>query len=180
MDERVETPGSVGQYLSFLLDGECFAINVTRVREIIGKSNMTRIPRMPEFMSGVINLRGVVVPVVDMCVKFDLGRVKETVDSCIVVIEVQVDGETTVIGALVDAVQEVFEIEHSQMEPPPQMGTRLDTGFIEGMCRRDDDFVIVLDPDNVFSIPEIEVAHSVNRSKDSCADVDVNETVPGG
>lgn len=156
MEESMQADKSLAQYLSFVLDGEVFAISVASIREIIDSSSVTRIPKMPEFMCGVINLRGSVVPVVDMCVKFDIGRVEPSVDNCIVVIEVRVDGEITVVGALVDAVQEVFEIEVSQLEPAPKMGTRLDTSFIEGIARRDDALVIVLNPDRVFSLVELD------------------------
>jgi len=177
MEEVVDTADGTRQYLSFLLDGECFAISVARVREIIGNSSLTRIPRMPDFMSGVINLRGSVVPVIDMCLKLGIGQVKETVDSCIVVIEAQLDGETIVVGALVDAVQEVFEMELSQMEPPPKMGTRLDTTFIEGMGRRDNVFVILLDPDHVFSVTELEAAQSAGQSIGDVGVVEMSESV---
>lgn len=145
----------IRQFLAFRLDEESFALDVAQIREILDRTAITRIPRMPEFMKGVINLRGSVVPVVDMRVKFDLGVVEETVDTCIIVVEVDLNGETTVIGALVDGVQEVFELEPGQIEPPPRIGTRLDTEFIEGMGRREEGFVIVLDVDRVFSAGEL-------------------------
>jgi len=144
------------QFLAFRLDDESFALDVARIREILDRTQITRIPRMPDFMKGVINLRGSVVPVVDMRVKFDLGEVEQTLDTCIIVVEVEMNGDAAVIGALVDAVQEVFELPSAQIEPPPRIGTRLDTEFIEGMGRRDEGFVIVLDVDRVFSVGELE------------------------
>lgn len=166
MGENVDTMGRTGQYLSFCLDAEVFAIEVARIREIIDRTTMTRIPRMPAFVSGVINLRGSVVPVVDLRMKFDMGEVERTVDTCIVVLEVCVDRETTVVGALVDSVKEVFELEPESIEPPPKMGTRLDSAFIEGMGRLDDGFVIILDVDRVFSADDIEVVHAAAQVPD--------------
>jgi purine-binding chemotaxis protein CheW len=161
MDETsAETTRRIGQYLSFRLDEELFAIDVACVREVIDRTEMTRIPRMPEFMRGVINLRGNVVPVVDLRMKFGIGQVEMTIDTCVVVLEVNVDEEETAVGALVDAVEEVFELDPSHIEPPPKMGTRLNTEFIEGMGRLDDEFVILLDADKAFSAVEIEAVQS--------------------
>jgi purine-binding chemotaxis protein CheW len=162
-DTSAESIERLGQYLSFRLDGELFAMDVACVREVIDRTEMTRIPRMPEFMRGVINLRGNVVPVVDLRMKFGIGQVESTVDTCIVVLEVKMDEEATVVGALVDAVEEVFELGPSQIEPPPKMGTRLNTEFIEGMGRIEDEFVILLDADRVFSALEIEAVQSATR-----------------
>lgn len=160
------------QFLAFSLDGEVFAIDVAQIREILDRTNLTRIPRMPSFMRGVINLRGAVVPVIDMRTKFEMGRVSETVDTCIIVTEVELDGEKAVIGAMVDAVQEVFELDSRQLEPPPRMGTKLDTQFIEAMGRWNDGFVIVLDVDRVFSADELLAAQSTARILASSADAD--------
>lgn len=165
VETSAESVERIGQYLSFRLDGELFAIDVSCVREVIDRTEMTRIPRMPEFMRGVINLRGNVVPVVDLQMKFGIGQVAMTVDTCIVVLEVNMDEEATVVGALVDAVQEVFELGPSQIEPPPKMGARLNTEFIEGMGRLDDEFVILLDADRVFSALEIEAVQSATNKE---------------
>lgn len=165
VETSAESVERIGQYLSFRLDGELFAMDVSRVREVIDRTEMTRIPRMPEFMRGVINLRGNVVPVVDLQMKFGIGQVEMTVDTCIVVLEVNMDEEATVVGALVDAVQEVFELGPSQIEPPPKMGARLNTEFIEGMGRLDNEFVILLDADRVFSAIEIEAVQSATNKE---------------
>jgi purine-binding chemotaxis protein CheW len=149
-----------GQYLSFTLDRELFAINVAGIREIIDRTETTRIPRMPAYMCGVTNLRGSVVPVVDMRMKFGLGAVERTIDTCIVVIEIEIEGETTTVGALVDSVREVFELEASAVEAPPKIGAKLDTDFMLGMGRLGDEFVILLDVAKVFSADEIEAVHS--------------------
>jgi purine-binding chemotaxis protein CheW len=143
------------QYLTFRLGTEVFAMDVSNVREILEFTTVTKVPKMPDYMKGAINLRGSVVPVLDMRLKFGLSASEKTVHTCIVVVEVAVEGETTVIGALVDSVQEVFELEPEQIEPPPRIGTHMKTEFIKGMGKRDDGFIIVLDVDKVFSSEEL-------------------------
>jgi purine-binding chemotaxis protein CheW len=143
------------QYLTYKLEDEIFAVDVAKVREILDFTPATKVPGTPEFMRGVINVRGNVVPVVDMRLKFGLTKTEKTVDTCIVVMEIIVDEDTTVLGALVDSVQEVFEIEASHIEPPPRMGTRWRTEFIQGIGKRNDDLIIILDIDKVFSSSEM-------------------------
>ena len=149
------------QYLTFKMEEEIFALDVGKVREILDYTNITKVPQTPEFMKGVINLRGSVVPVVDMRLKFNMPAQDRTVDTCIVVVEIMIDKEQTVLGALVDSVQEVFELEPSQVEPAPRIGTKLNTDFILGMGKRDDRFVIILDIDKVFSTEELDVANNM-------------------
>ncbi len=151
----------VRQYLTFKLEEEVFALDVSKVREILDYTTMTKVPRTPDFMKGVINLRGSVVPVVDMRLKFGMPSQERTVDTCIIVAEITIDNESTVLGALVDSVQEVFELEPSQIEPAPRIGTRLKTEFILGMGKRDDQFVIIMDIDKIFSAEEIELVQSM-------------------
>jgi len=153
----------VRQYLTFKLEGEIFALDVGKVREILDYTNITKVPQTPEFMKGVINLRGSVVPVVDMRLKFGIAPQEKTVDTCIIVTEINIDNETTVLGALVDSVQEVFELEPSQIEPAPRIGTKLRTEFILGMGKRDDQFVIILDVDKVFSSEDIEIVQNLDK-----------------
>jgi len=143
------------QYLTFQLGEEVFALDVSHVREILEFTTVTKVPKTPDYMRGVINLRGSVVPVLDMRLKFGLTAIDKTVNTCIIVVEVTCEGETTVIGALVDSVQEVFELEHDQIEPAPKIGTQLKTGFVKGMGKKDDHFVIILDIDKVFSSDEL-------------------------
>jgi purine-binding chemotaxis protein CheW len=139
------------QYLTFKLDQELFAVDIAKVREVLEFTTVTKVPRTPDFMRGVINLRGNVVPVVDMRLKLGLSLTEKTVDTCVVITEVDVDGEKTVLGALADSVQEVIELDASQIMPPPRMGTRIDTEVIRGMGKRDDHFLIILDIDRVFT-----------------------------
>jgi purine-binding chemotaxis protein CheW len=142
-------------YLTFILGTESFGVDVRNVREVLDFTTITRVPRMPEFMRGVINLRGSVVPVIDMRLKFGMEKAEDTVDTCVIVMEISLDGETTVVGALSDAVKEVFDLEAGQIEPPPRIGTSLNTEFIRGMGKHDEEFIIILDIDRVFSAEEL-------------------------
>ncbi|MGD8781793.1 MAG: chemotaxis protein CheW [Ignavibacteria bacterium] len=152
-------------YLAFALDKEIFGVDVLQIREILEYTNITRIPQLPAYICGVINLRGSVVPVIDMREKFGLNKTDITVDTCIVVVEINIDGETCVIGALVDSVEEVFELEPNQIEPAPRMGTRLNTKFIRGMGKRDERFIILLDIDKVFSTEELITLQEVTEAE---------------
>jgi purine-binding chemotaxis protein CheW len=158
----IESITDTRQYLTFRLGEEVFALGVSNVREILEFTTVTRVPKTPEFMRGVINLRGSVVPVLDMRLKFGLTRAEKTVDTCIIVVEVSFEGENTIIGALVDSVQEVFDLEPDQIEPAPKIGTQLRTEFIKGMGKRDDHFIILLEIDKVFSSEELAVAAGRN------------------
>ena len=142
-------------YLTFVLGTESFAVDVRNVREVLDFTDLTRVPRMPEFMRGVINLRGSVVPVIDMRLKFGMEKATDTVDTCVIVMEISLGGETTVVGALADAVKEVFDLEAGQIEPPPRIGTSLNTEFIRGMGKHDEEFIIILDVDRAFSAQEL-------------------------
>jgi purine-binding chemotaxis protein CheW len=145
----------MNQYLTFILDEEVFALEIGKVREVLDFTTVTKVPQTPEFMRGVINLRGSVVPVVDMRLKFGMSKTEKTVNTCIIIAEIELDGETTVLGALADSVQEVLEMDEDQIEPAPKIGTRLKTEFIRGMGRQDERFIILLDIDKVFSTEEL-------------------------
>jgi purine-binding chemotaxis protein CheW len=143
------------QYLTFKMDDEVFAFDIAKVREVLDFMTMTRVPRMPEFLRGVINLRGSVVPVVDLRLKFGMPKIEKNVNTCVIIVEVTVDGSSTVLGALADSVQEVLDIEPAQIEPAPKIGTALRTDFIKGMGKQNDHFVMILDIDRVFSAEDI-------------------------
>jgi len=144
------------QYLTFVLDEEVFAVDVARVREILEMPTITKVPQVPDFMRGVINLRGCVVPVIDLHMKFGMQVAEQTVNTCIIVVEVDMDGESIVLGALADSVQEVIEMEPSQIEAAPHIGTHLRTEFLKGMGKHNERFVMILDIDKVFSGVELE------------------------
>jgi len=144
------------QYLSFVLDGEVYAVEIGHVREVLDMIRVTHVPNMPKFMRGVVNLRGRVVPVVDLREKFHLGKANDTLKTCIIILELMIDGAETLIGAVADSVREVMRLEGKRVEPPPRMGNRLKTDFIKGMINQDNEFIIVLDVIKVFSIEELE------------------------
>ncbi len=147
------------QYLTFKLADEIFAFDVAKVREILELTSITKVPQTPDFMRGVINLRGSVVPVIDLRLNFGMQCTEQTVNTCIIVVEVNLDGETIVLGVLADSVQEVVEMEPDLIEPPPQLGTKLNTAFIKGMGKVENDFVMILDIDKVFSANELTEIH---------------------
>jgi purine-binding chemotaxis protein CheW len=150
------------QYLTFKLDDEVFALGIDKVREVLDYTSVTKVPQTPDFMRGVINLRGSVVPVVDMRLKLGMAKTEKTVNTCIIIVEINLEGETTVLGALADSVQEVLDLEPHQIEPAPKIGTKLRTDFIRGMGKRDEQFIIILDIDKVFSSEELAAVGSVH------------------
>lgn len=143
------------QFLTFTLANEVFAVDISQVKEVLEYTELTRVPRTPAFMCGVINLRGSVVPVMDMRLKFGMDKGERTVNTCIIILEVTQEAGTTVIGAMVDSVKEVMELNPEQIEAPPKIGTHLRTDFIQGMGKQDDHFVIILDSNKIFSSEEL-------------------------
>jgi purine-binding chemotaxis protein CheW len=148
---------SLHQYLTFRLGEEMFALDVSQVREILDVTTITKVPRSPAFMRGVINVRGSVVPVVDLSLKFGMKKIERTLDTRIVVMEISLDGDITVIGALADAVHNVMEMETSQIEAAPKIGAKWNTEFIRGIGKHDDQFIIILDVDRIFSVDELSM-----------------------
>lgn len=143
------------QYLTFVLGGEMFAIGILCVKEIIEYGDLTVVPMMPECIRGVINLRGAVVPVVDLACRFGRRSTDLTRRTCIVIVEVEGEGERQDIGVIVDAVSEVLEIQGSQIEPAPAFGARIRTDFIHGMGKLDGKFVIILNVNKVLSLDDL-------------------------
>lgn len=148
-DQNVKT------YLSFRLGIEVFAINVLKVINILEMCQITKIPKAPEFMKGVINFRGTVLPVIDLRTKFGLPRENETIDTSIIVLSIDEKGETILVGTLVDAVKEVLELKIDEITASPTIGTKYNSGFIEGMWRTGEKFIMILDIDKVFSTEEV-------------------------
>jgi purine-binding chemotaxis protein CheW len=153
------TPGQdQAQYLTFVLGGEMYAIGILNIKEIIEYGNLTVVPMMPDFLRGVINLRGRVVPVVDLSARFGRGVAEVTPRTCIVLLEVETASEAEgvgEIGVMVDSVSEVLEIPREQIEPTPAFGAKIRTDFIEGMGKVADRFVVILNVGRVFSLDEI-------------------------
>jgi purine-binding chemotaxis protein CheW len=142
------------QYLAFTLAEEVFALEISKVLEVLDYSPVTRVPRLPDFMLGVINLRGSVVPVVDLRLKFGMTKTEKTVNTCIIITEVSVKNEPRIIGTLVDSVKEVIDLRNADLGPAPKIGMRLDIECIKGMATCCDGLVIILDIDRVFSFNE--------------------------
>jgi purine-binding chemotaxis protein CheW len=145
----------ISQYMTFKLGNELFAIDVAQVREVLEVSTITRVPTAPEYMRGVVNVRGKAIPVVDLRLRFGLPATVDSVSTRVIVMELLLDGETTVLGGMADSVHEVIEIEPSNIEPPPRIAMRWRTEFIQGMGRRGDDFIIILDVNAVFASEEL-------------------------
>lgn len=143
------------QYLTFKLEDEIFALDVAKVREILDFTTVTKVPQTPDFMRGVINLRGSVVPVMDMRLKFGMTETDKTVNTCIIVVEIMAEDEIIVLGALADSVQEVVDLEPEQIEPAPRIGTKFNTDFILGMGKHNGRFIMILDIGRIFSSSDL-------------------------
>jgi purine-binding chemotaxis protein CheW len=150
-----DSPSDIRSYLSFKLGDELFASNVSKVLNILELSHITKVPKAPEYMIGVINLRGDVLPVVDLRQKFGLPKIEATNNTCILVLDIALETESIHVGALVDSVQEVIEFEDSQIQPPPNIGSRYRSSFIHGIVKSNDDFIMLLDMDFIFSTDEL-------------------------
>ena len=143
------------QYLTFKLQDEIFALDISTVREVLDFTVITKVPKTPAFMRGVINLRGSVVPVIDLRLKFGMTVTEKTVNTCVIIVEVKLASETVILGVLADSVQEVMDLDADHIEPAPRIGTHLKTEFIKGMGKYHDRFLMLLDIDQVFSSEEL-------------------------
>jgi len=155
-EQKQATSEAPMQLLIFLLDQEIYATDINQIQEVLEYRKITIVPKTPDFMLGVINLRGQVVPVVDLRQQFDMNIADISVDTCIVIVEVLVDGEKTAMGILADAVKEVIELDATQINPPPRIGSHIDTRFISGMGKLNDEFIVILNLPRVFSKEQIE------------------------
>ena len=153
------------QYLTFLLGGEMFAIPILNIKEIIEYGSLTTVPMMPEFIRGVINLRGSVVPVVDLAVRFGRKITPVTKRTCIVIIEVESEGDRQDVGVVVDSVNEVLEIPLTEIEQAPSFGAKIRADFIQAMGKIAGKFVIILDVNHVLSIDEMAMLSQVGSAE---------------
>ena len=160
----VETAEQGKQYLTFSVSGETFAIAISAIKEIIEYRVPTDVPMMPPYIRGVINLRGRVVPVVDLSVRFGRSRMEVVRRTCIVILEMQEGEQRQEIGAVVDAVSAVVDIPETDIEPPPQFGAKLRADFIAGMGRLAEKFVIILNVDRVLSVEELATLGGIVES----------------
>jgi purine-binding chemotaxis protein CheW len=154
----METKDAGTQYLTFLLDGKLFAFDVLKTREVLSLIPITPIPGTPAYMTGVLNLRGSVVPVMDLRKKFGLAESKYTENTSIVIVEASAGSETVVVGALVDAVKGVKRFEDSELEPPPKVGMRFNLDLIHAIGKTENDFVLILNVDKVLSDEDLSTA----------------------
>ncbi len=167
-EERTETTRA-GKYLTFRLALEEYGLEILRVQEIIGMMNVTRVPKSPEYMRGVINLRGKVIPVVDLRLKFGMEGREDTEKTCIIVVQLVLGGQETTMGIIVDEVSEVLDIAAEQIEPPPAFGTDVETTFILGMGKVDQQVIMMLDVQRVLTADDQEVLSNVESYQQAAA-----------
>ncbi len=146
-----------GKYLTFVLGNEDYAIGVLRVKEIIGMMSVTYVPQVPEFVKGVINLRGKVIPIIDLRLKFNMATVEETNLTCIIIVEINGIKGSTLMGIVVDAVSEVLNIKDDNIEKAPALGAQVETQFILGMAKMENGIKILLDIDRVLNGDEVQL-----------------------
>ncbi|MFP4556134.1 MAG: chemotaxis protein CheW [Bacteroidales bacterium] len=142
-------------YLSFKLGEEIFAANAGKVINILEMCPITEVPKSPEYMKGIINLRGTVLPVVDLRLKLGMSSIETSVTTCIIVLDITIENESVLVGAIVDAVKAVVEFNSEEMMPPPSIGSKYKSDFITGVVNKDDEFIMVLDMDAIFTSDEI-------------------------
>lgn len=171
MEENNTSTNAINTYLSFKLSEEIFAANVRKVLNILEMKPITKVPQSPDYMKGVINLRGSVLPVVDLRIKFGLPETEITKDTCIIVLNIDMEGDNVLVGALVDAVKEVLEIDHDKTEPAPSIGTKYKSDFINGMWKHDDGFIMLLNIDMVFTSDEL-IQISENNPEETVEDAE--------
>lgn len=161
-------PDVLKSYLTFRLGDELFAANVGKVLEILEIPRITKVPRSPAYTRGVINLRGSVLPVIDARAKFGLPETADTINSCIIVQDIEMEGQQhIIIGTVVDTVQEVMEIEDAHIQPAPSIGSKYKSEFIQGMVKVNDQFIMLLDLDKVFSSDEASILQEIVQAEDS-------------
>lgn len=147
---------TTGKYLTFELADEGYGIEILKVKEIVGMMSITPVPRLPEYVKGVVNLRGKVIPVIDLRLKFGMNAADYTDRTCIIVVEIMQNTDKTRIGLVVDAVSEVLNVRSENVEPPPSFGSRLQTNYILGMAKFEDSVKILLDIDLILTAETIE------------------------
>lgn len=162
MDTKVKT--SLKSYLSFKIDQEIYAVNVRHVLNILELVNITKVPHAPDYMKGVINLRGKVLPVIDTRIRFGLQEIEYSSNTCILVMELSLDDQEIQAGFLVDNVQEVLEIEEDEILPPPNLGNSFRSDFISGVGKQDEEFIMILDIEKVLSQSEIKTIKKISQT----------------
>lgn len=162
--DEVKVEGESSQFLTFILDNETYGVEILRVQEIKGWTPVTRIPNTPEYMQGVLNLRGTIVPIVDMRMRFQLTHVEYTPITVVIVLSVKSDNGERVIGLVVDSVSDVIDVEADDVKATPDFGTSLNTKFINGIATSNDNMVMLLDVDKLLSVEEMSVLSQMSES----------------
>ncbi len=157
--DKKETSSVEGKFLTFVLGEEIYGIEILKAREIIGLMDITTVPQTPDYMKGVINLRGKVIPVIDLRMKFSMQEEAHTQETCVIVVEVN----STSIGIIVDSVSEVSDIGGGEIENAPKFGQNIDTSFIMGLGKVKDKIIILLDIDAVLSSAELEMVEELTK-----------------
>ncbi|MCK4981049.1 MAG: chemotaxis protein CheW [Candidatus Delongbacteria bacterium] len=156
-------------FLSFTLGYEYFAANVAKVLNILEMVKITKVPKSPDYMLGVINLRGSVLPLIDLRLKFGMEQAEYTSQTCILVLDIEIDNESLHVGALVDSVQEVLQVTSENIQPSPNIGSKFKSEFIYGMTMQSEEFIMLLDMDRVFSTDELtdlkQRSDKINKTK---------------
>ncbi|MFW5729545.1 MAG: chemotaxis protein CheW, partial [Spirochaetota bacterium] len=158
------TETTTNQYLTFVLAGEYYALPVATVREVLELQEVTRIPQMAEYMKGVINVRGSVLPVIDLRLKFGMEEAETTVDTAVIVTDVTAGDDVVTVGCQADSVDEVLDIPPEQIEPAPRVGTKVKADFIKGIGKSDEHFIMILDIARVFREDELEALEAGSRT----------------
>ncbi|MFH2035221.1 MAG: chemotaxis protein CheW [Candidatus Zixiibacteriota bacterium] len=182
MSKKQENKGAVledraGKYLTFRLADEEFGIEILKVREIIGMMNVTPVPRAPEYIRGVINLRGKIIPVLDLRNIFRMEASEDTDETCIIVAEIRLNGESILMGTVVDAVSEVLDIKENEIEDSPAFGSNVDTKFILGIGKVKNEVKILLDIDEVLAVNESAVLLKLSEDDVTSADIVQEEDI---
>ncbi|NVO11804.1 MAG: chemotaxis protein CheW [Bacteroidales bacterium] len=166
-----ENIAKINTFLSFKLGEEEFAAHVGKVLNILEMTKITEVPKAPEYMKGVINLRGTVLPVIDTRIKFGMTKTEYTTNTCIIVLDIEMDGDSIHVGALVDSVQAVLELNSSQIMPAPSIGSKYKSEFIEGVANIDDKFIMILNMDAVFSGNELANIQDKTKETENSATI---------
>ena len=153
---------SNGEYLTFKLDKDSYAIEIARVREVLDYEDPTRVPRSPDFFVGIVNLRGEMLPVLDMRVILGVPDMPVTLESCVIVSDITVEEEQMTVGVLADSVQQVTAIPDADIKAPPKIGANVDVGFLNGIGKIDERFVMILNMDKILSIEELNIVEELS------------------
>ena len=156
MDDFVDLSGEIKSYLTFHLGEEVFACHVNKLLHILEIPEITDVPGSPTYMNGIIDLRGNVLPVIDAKIKLGMPPIEFTKNTCIVVMDITIDEDSLLVGVLVDSVAEVLEFDDDKILPPPNLGSKYKSEYIEGIVKKDKHFIMILDIDTVFSLDDID------------------------